>query len=78
MAVLKSEQQKKLVVVVNEGSTASPSLKNRPIGTGYWINPNSTVATNEKLYQLGEYFGALQAHTVSKITTEFKYNVTEE
>lgn len=75
MAYLKTDQQKKLVIVVNEGTVSSPSLKNRPIGTGYWINPSSS---DDNLYQLGQYFAGLQAHTLSKITTEFKYNLTEE
>lgn len=75
MSAVKSDRQQKLIVVVNTGTSASPSLKNRPIGTGYWINPD---AESEKLYTLGGYFGALQAHTVQKITAELKYNIEEE
>lgn len=77
MATVRTDRDKKLVVVVNTGTEESPTLKNRPIGN-YWINPNTDVATDTKLYQLGQYFGALQAHTVSKITAEERGKLVQE
>lgn len=78
MSVILTNRQKKLTLRVNEGTTTSPSLKNRVIGSGYWINPNETVATDAKLYQLAQYFGNLQVHTIAGVTTEVKGTLEDE
>ena len=77
MSVVRTNLQKKLQIQVNEGTTESPSLKNRSMGTGYWINPDETVATDAKLYQLGQYFADLQAHTLNAIKVELKSEMIE-
>lgn len=78
MATIRTNRQKKLIIQVNEGTTASPSLKNRTIGTGYWINPDETTASDDKLYQLGTYFADLQLHTLNAIKFEQKSILEEE
>lgn len=66
MAVIR-DRQRKLVVQVNTGTSTSPTLKNRQIGSGYIINP---TATDDIMYQAGTLFGTLQAHDVNDIWTE--------
>ena len=61
MAVVRSERASKVTVVVNAGTSASPSYKNRI------FNHFAPDLTDEKCYQIGESLGGLQAHTVEKI-----------
>lgn len=77
MAVIRASNEKKLTIQVNEGTSASPSIKNRTVGTGYWINPDDTTASDEKLYQLGAYFAALQVHNFESVSYELR-SVLEE
>lgn len=78
MSVIKTSRQKKLAIQVNTGTSGNPTLKNRSLGSGYWINPDETTATDEKLYQLGTYFAALQAHELNAIKVELKSVLVEE
>ncbi len=73
-----TNRELKVVVQVNTGTTESPTLKNRPIGTGYIINPDGTMVDNEKAYQAAQYFGALQIHPVTAVWAERKAEAIRE
>lgn len=75
MAYAKTNRTKKISIQVNEGTEASPTLKNRIIGNAYWISPNST---NAQCYQLAQYFANLQAHTLNAVIGEDKADIIEE
>lgn len=64
-----ADSQKKAVLQVNTGTESAPTVKNRPIGTGYIINPAETV-TNEIIYQAAKNFAALQVHPMTGAWTE--------
>lgn len=64
MAIVKSERQTKVTITVNTGTTASPTLKTRNLGS--WVF--SPDLTDTQFYTAGSLYGALQQHPVTEIT----------